>query len=1111
VQSASAIQLYRHMLTARQVDEREQELVNRGEAFFHVSGAGHEGTAALNRHLISQDVLHCHYRDKALVLARGITPPAFFHALLCTDRSHSAGRQMSAHMSDRPLNVLSITGPIGNSALQACGVAEQVRGRSERPIVLCSMGDGSSQQGEVMEAIAEAVRWELPVLFLIQDNRYSISTRTRGRTWYSLPTGEPESFYGLPIHRLEGRDVIACDEPLGRIVAGMRRTRRPALVVLYVERLGNHTNADDEKVYRPSEEIEAVRLAGDPIHVLRQKLMDGGLSEAELAKMEQEIRREVWVAAEEARHAEEPKATRSVKCQVPERLKAIDSEYRGHSGQPQLTMAEALRSTLHARMAKDPRVTLYGEDIEDPKGDVFGVTRGLTQAFAGRVRNSPVSESTIVGTSIGRALAGGCPVAFIQFADFLPLAFNQIATELGSMFWRTNGAWSCPVIVMVACGGYRPGLGPFHAHTLESIAAHVPGVDVCMPSFAADAAGMLNAAFESARPTLFFYPKSRLNDREQTTSADVERQLVPLGHSRRLRAGRNITLVGWGSTVQHCEKAADALLMAGCTADVIDLRWLSPWDEKAVCESVRKTGRLLVVHEDNHTCGFGAEIVATVAEQFGRVACRRVTRADAYVPCHFGNQLEVLPSFRRTLDVAAEMLELEINWTETKAASAGKVTVKAVGSSPADEQVFVAELAVKVGQHVAAGDLLACLECDKALFDLTSPVAGVIDAIHLSEGDKVQVGAPLLTIFGNNRATARQPVREEPGRPTLRRRDRSCRRVELLSESEHQGRPLTVGLSMIYPVEGRDSLTNADLIERFPGETEESILARTGIRRRPIVADGQDAVTMAAEAAARALAEEKLQPRDLDLIICSTGTPIMTSPSTACLVLHRLCGGKVEVPAYDISAACTGYLYALGAAWDYLQSQPDRRVMVLTTEALSTRVNKDDFGTAALFGDAASATIVYGAAHAQHARMRLHRPVLSARAEDGSALCIPLGGNGSFIHMHGRRVFAEAVRGMAAILERACNDHEITTGDLDLIIPHQANGRIIEAVRTRLRCPSERVWNDLLDRGNTSSSTIPFALASVTAHKERTLRTIGLCAFGAGFTFGAAIVELPSL
>jgi 2-oxoisovalerate dehydrogenase E1 component len=1100
---------YKTLFTAREIDVDEAALVGRGEAFFHVSGAGHESSAALARHLTPDDYLHCHYRDKALLLARGVPPPMFFHSLLCNASGHSAGRQMSAHLSDPARNVLSLVGPIGNNALQAVGVAAQVKGRPSQPLVLCSMGDGTTQQGEVLEAIAEAVRWELPVLFLIHDNRYSISTKTPGRTLFSHPHGDPAEYYGLPIHRIDGRDALACDEAFGVIVEAIRSTRRPALVVMSVDRLCDHTNADDETVYRSPEEVTSARESGDPIVILRRKLVEAGVPEADLTRLEEEVRVEVRAAADEALAAGDPQPVTTAKRSLPERLTSTASEYLGDGNEPRLTMADALRETLKTRMAADARVTLYGEDIEDPKGDVFGVTKGLTRAYPSRVRNSPVSESTIVGTSIGRALAGGRPVAFIQFADFLPLAFNQIATELGSMHWRTDGGWECPVVVMVACGGYRPGLGPFHAHTFESVIAHVPGVDVCMPATAADAAGMLNAAFEGGRPTLFFYPKARLNDRQSTTSPDVGRHLVPVGRSRLARRGDDLTLVGWGSTVQICEGAADALAVAGCSADVIDLRWLSPWDQERVVASASRTGRLIVVHEDNRTCGFGAEVVATVAEAATvPVQARRVTRPDTYVPCHFGNQLEVLPSFKRVLTVAAEMLDLDLSWEAEPPPPPGTVVVNAIGSSPADESLLVAKLEVGVGDVVGAGDAIACLDCDKAVFDLTSPFAGTVETIHVTVGQTVPVGTPLVTLHtGATSLRTRQPTREEPGTPRLRRR-----RAQTATDRQAGPRAATrlaVGLSTVYAVEGSGRLTNAELVARFPSETDESIVRRTGVRSRPRLAAGETALSMAVAAARAALAGEGLRVADLDLIVCSTSTPPMISPSTACLVLEELARGRtgVEMPAYDISAACTGYIYALSAAYDFLQTRPSGRVLVLTTEAMSTAVNENDFGTAILFGDAATATVLYGDAHRERAKALLHRPVISAAGEDGTSLAVPLPGSGGHVRMDGRAVFAGAVRRMIEMLEQACAELGIGVDDLDLIVPHQANGRIVEAVRARLNGAAGRVVNDVGDRGNTSSSTIPLVLCRL---MERRLPEgkLGLSAFGAGFTFAAAVMEL---
>ncbi|MCI0463533.1 MAG: thiamine pyrophosphate-dependent enzyme [Gemmataceae bacterium] len=1110
--------LYRVMVTARWLDQVERELVRSGEAFFHVPCSGHEGVAVLHRHITPADWLHLHYRDKALLLARGIPPEMFFHALLCNAASHSAGRQMSAHMSDPERHILSLVGPVGNNALQAVGVASVVRDQPGQPLVVCSMGDGTTQQGEVLEAIAEAVRSELPVLFWIEDNGYSISTVTHGQTFYSRPhpDSRPADFYGLPIHRLDGRDVVACDWRLGPIVDEIRSSRRPALVVFEVERLASHTNADDERVYRSEPELRTIRQTGDPLRILANHLLAAGVPQGELDAVEASVHAEVRAAAAAALQGESPQPALDAKKSLPACLTEPAHEYRGDGREPRLTLLEALREVLRHHLAADARVTLFGEDIEDPKGDVFGVTRGLTRAFPGRVRNSPLSESTIVGLSIGRALAGARPVAFLQFADFLPLAFNQIATELGSMDWRTNGGWQCPVILMIACGGYRPGLGPFHAQTFEATVAHVPGVDVFMPSNAADAAGLLNAAFASGRPTLFFYPKVCLNDRETTTSADAAQQLVPVGRGCFLARGDDLTLVTWGSTISLCKKAAEALAVAGVGCDLLDLRSLSPWDRAAVAGSVARTGKLLVVHEDNLTCGFGAEVAAAVVESAsGPVTVRRVARPDTYIPCNFANQLAILPSFERILSTAAEMLGLDLTWQRLPGPEAGLVDVEAVGSSPADQTVTVVAWHVRAGQTVSAGDLLAELEADKAALELTAPVAGTVEKLLVPSEQGVRVGTPLVRIRTEavgSRAPRRGGTPVDPGQPILRRRPRSpahlvCPLTDSIPTPAARS-AVVVGLSSVYTAEGSLTVGNNELGRAFPGRTAEQILRLTGIESRRRLALHETALTLAADAARHALHGERLDITDLDAIVCSTSTPLAIAPSMACLLLHELCQGRTphEIPAHDVLAACTGYLYALATAFDFLQTRPDARVLVVTAEAMSRTVDPTDFDTAILFGDAATATVLYGPAGMAHARARLHRPVLSAKGENGCALKVAAPGCGH-VEMDGRKVFSEAVRQMPAVLERACTQAGLSVGDLSLIVPHQANGRILEAVRSRLGLPEDRVVNRIRYRGNTSSSSIPLCLADLWAEGAAP-DTLGLCAFGGGFTFGAAILEM---
>ncbi len=1119
--------LYRVMLLARWVDRVEMELVNRGEGFFHVGGAGHESTAALAAHLTPDDWLHLHYRDKALMLARGIPPAQFFHSLLCTAASHSAGRQMSAHLSAPELKVLSLVGPVANNALQAVGVAHQIRPDPKAPpltippLVVCSLGDGTTQQGEVLEAIAEAVRAKLPVLFLVADNGLAISTRTRGQTFYDLPSGPTTEFYGVPLQRLNGRDPVNCDVAFREVAAGVRSGDGPAIVLLEVERLTHHTNADDERVYRTESERSLAREGGDPLQRIRGYLLDHGDDPAALAAIEVGVEAEVREAACEAVAAPNPAVNLDARAPWRERFPRVVIGSSGSNGSNGVaaepaTLLESMHAVLRAQLGSDRRVTLFGQDIEDPKGDVFGLTRGLAHKFPLQVRNSALSESTIVGTSIGRALAGGRPVAFIQFADFLPLAYNQLASELGSLWWRSAGAWSAPVIVLAPCGGYRPGLGPFHAQTFESTYAHVPGLDVFMPSSAEDAAGLLNAAFAGGRPTLFLYPKLLLNDSAAAMNGSAIQAFVEPGKARQVCPGSDLTMVSWGGTVPLCLRAVRFLEATGVSVELLDLRTLSPWDADAVVLSASRTGRLLVAHEDNLTCGFGAEVLATVVERSTTpVRARRVTRPDTYVPCNFVNQMEVLPSLRRILDAAAGLCELEIAWTENQAKDSAVFVLEAVGSSPADQNVTVLEWKVGEGTQITTGDLLAECEADKATFELRAPEAGRISHL-LATGETVKVGTPIARILRTGAAPVLPKRLPVEACPILRRRVVTSR----ATRSERTDRSDTVAISGIMAASGGLRVSSAEMAARFPGRTEADIIQRTGIQSRPHLAPGETVLSLALAAARQTLVAGGLRLADLSALIVSTSSPLNLSPSLACRLHHALSadGSVKDLQAYDILAACTGYLYALQQAFDLCQSRPEATVLVVTAEAMSRFVDPADFDTAIVFADAATATLVHGSAVRLPVpvRMRLHRPVLSARGEDGSVLShgrlhCPRGAGDvpgcSPVHMDGVKVFPLAVRQMLALLEQACAESQLGVEDLDLVIPHQANGRIIEAARHRLKDRPERVLNRVTNAGNSSSSTIPLVLADLLRERKVSGKA-GLCAFGAGFTFGAAVAEM---
>lgn len=1103
------LSVYGSILKAREVDLLEVDYTKRGEAFFHVSGAGHENIAFLNPHLIADDFLHCHYRDKSLMIARGITERQFFLSLFAKDQSHSRGRQMSAHLSDPSLNIMSLVGPVGNNALQAVGVATVIRDKASNPLVVCSVGDGTSQQGEVLEAIAHAVRESLPVLFIIEDNHWAISTKTLGKTFYNTPDGDADAFYGIPIVRVDGRNAEETYEAFGKVTAQIRANRKPAIVVFNVKRLNSHTNADDHRTYRNAAEIDETSKNDDPIPMLRAWLVEHGVSDAELTSLEQNIKSKVLADSIDAQDSPDPEPIFDAKAPLAPQLVDPSREYIGNGQGAQLTMLEAMREVLRYHLSTNPTVSLFGEDIEDPKGDVFGVTKGLSQAFPGRVVNSPLAESTIVGVAIGQALAGARPVGFLQFADFFAIAYNQIFAELGSMYWRTDGGWTAPVILLVSCGGFKPGLGPFHASSMESTAAHTPGIDVFLPATAGDAAGLLNAAFLSGRPTIIFYPKSCLNDRTQLTSRDVSAQLVPIGKGRRHRTGTDITFVAWGNTLGFSLRAADALSAAGVTSDVIDLRSLSPWDVDMVVESVRNTRRLIIAQEDNLTASVASEIAATVAERAGvPIVIRRVSRPDTYVPFHFENQLQVLPGFKRILAAAVDVLGGTLTWDVKPQPEEGISYVEAVGSSPSDESVTVVEWKVRAGASLKPGDVIGEMEADKAAFELGCPLEGTLLEILVPEGNMVKVGTPLLKVATAGFRVSKMPVTiEDPGEPIITMPVRaSAASVQGTATTSNSG--TVAGIAGLRIAPGGRVVTNDEIAANCPEWTSEDILKRIGIETRRWAMDDEDALTLVTKAATELLSHHGLTAADLTAIFCSSGTPLRITPSMACMTLAELSVGMETYPqlqAQDIVSACSGYLYGLQAAWDHLSHNPNGRVLVLTTEVLSRRTDPSDYATAPIFGDAATATLVVGAGHSDEMIAEFDRPELSAKGDSGDILRVPLPDDG-FIYQNGPKVYIEAVHHMIEQLGKACEVRNIQAHDLDYIVAHQANQRILNAVRQRTNLPEEKVFSNIRHYGNTSSNSIPLALFELLP----TLRAgakVGLVAFGGGFTFGGTLMQ----
>jgi len=430
-----------------------------------------------------------------------------------------------------------------------------------------------------------------------------------------------------------------------------------------VTRPYSHSSADSQAKYRDAGEL-AAEQAHDPIDSFERQLVSAGVLTGEAAAAVRAEARDVAAqAADEALAAPRPdpasvtaNVVRIASWPEPEPEPAPTSTRDAGDAEP-VVMAEAIRLTLHELLAADGRIRVFGEDVADAddevldhvegKGGVFGVTRGLQRRFgSARAYNTPLAESNIIGRGIGQALRGLRPCAEIQFFDYIWPAMQQLHSEAATVRWRSNGAFSCPLVVRVAIGGYLTGGAIWHSQSGESIFAHIPGLLIAFPSRARDAVGLLRSAFTAGDPVLFLEHKHLYRQRYAADPMPGPGWALPFGRGAVVRAGRDLTIATWGATVQKSLQAAEQLDAEGCSVEVIDLRTISPWDRDIVCESVQRTGRLVVVHEDTLTAGFGAEVSAWVAEHcFWALDApvTRVTALDTFVAYEPSLEHAILP------------------------------------------------------------------------------------------------------------------------------------------------------------------------------------------------------------------------------------------------------------------------------------------------------------------------------------------------------------------------------------------------------------------------------------------------------------------------------------
>jgi len=673
------IRAYRNMLLSRRFDDREIVLRQQNKIYFQISAAGHEAiqTAAGMATRPGYDWFYPYYRDRALCLVLGVTPlQMFLQSAGSEEDTASGGRQMPTHWSSPELNIVTTSSTTGTQFLPSvgCAHASKLLKPDGDDITLVCGGDGHTSEGEFWESINASCLEKLRIVFVIEDNHYSISTPVEVQTPGGNISRLLASFPDLFLQEVDGTDFRASYEAMKQAVDYARAGMGPSLVHAHVIRPYSHSLSDDESSYKCAAE-RAEEAARDPLKKMRSWLVDREiLTEDELGEIASSIDKEVLEAADGALQGRVPDPANVTRFVYSDTVDPTSDAFRTEPQMdgPAVTMLDAINRTLHDEMRANDKIVVFGEDVADcskeehlaelkGKGGVFKATLGLQREFGGdRCFNSPLAEAAIVGRATGMATRGMKPVVEIQFFDYIWPAMMQFRDETSNIRWRSYNGFQCPAVVRVAIGGYLSGGSIYHSQSGESMFTHIPGIRVVMPSNASDACGLLRTAIRCEDPVLFLEHKKLYRETYNRAPYPGADYMVPFGKARIAKPGDQLTIITYGALVQKSLLAAANIEKeyGEGAVEVIDLRSLSPYDWEGIAESVSKTGRVAVVHEDSRSWGFGAEIAARIADElFDRLDAPvgRIGALDTYVAYHPKLEAAILPQVE---DVECEIERL---------------------------------------------------------------------------------------------------------------------------------------------------------------------------------------------------------------------------------------------------------------------------------------------------------------------------------------------------------------------------------------------------------------------------------------------------------------------